>query len=501
MRGANWIPDDAFPTRVDRARYTRRLEQAKEAGVNLLRVWGGGIYESDDFYDTCDRLGILVWQDFLFACAAYSEEEPLRGEVEAEAREAVTRLAHHPSLVLWNGCNENIWGYLDWGWREQLEGRTWGLGYYLDMLPAIVSELDPTRPYSAGSPWSLSLERHPNEPGHGTMHIWDVWNTADYVHYRDRVPRFVTEFGFQGPPTWATLTRAVHDRPLAPDSPGMLLHQKADNGNGKLDRWVREHFPAPRTFADWHWATSLNQARAVALGVEHFRSWSPRCMGTVVWQLNDCWPVSSWAAIDGDGRRKPLWYALRRCFADRLLTIQPRPAGLAVVAVNDSDTSWSGTVTVTRRRFDGTVVRQVALEVDVDARETVTLALPEGAESPDDPASELLTAEMDQTRAWWFFREDKDMALPVPELEAGATAVEGGYLVRVTAGRLVRDLSVLADRVSPDAVVDDMLLTLLPGESACFLVSTAATGDPAAFLDPSVLRSANQLVAGRLAGL
>src|SRR3712207_6097090 len=140
---------------------------ARDAGVNLLRVWGGGIYESEDFYDTCDRLGILTWQDFLFACAAYGEEEPLRGEVVAEAREAVTRLTPHPSLVLWNGCNENLWGREDWGWREQLNGRTWGAGYYLDVLPGIVAELDPTRPYWPGSPWSGSTGRHPNLPEHG----------------------------------------------------------------------------------------------------------------------------------------------------------------------------------------------------------------------------------------------------------------------------------------------------------------------------------------------
>ncbi len=493
VRGANWIPDDAFPTRVDPARYRHRIEQGKETGINLLRVWGGGIYESETFYDTCDRSGILVWQDFLFACAAYAEEQPLRGEVEAEAREAVTRLSSHPSLVLWNGCNENIWGYVDWGWREQLGDRTWGLGYYLDLLPGIVAELDPTRPYSAGSPWSLTMDRHPNDPEHGTMHIWDVWNTVDYAHYRDYVPRFVAEFGFQGPPTWATLTRAVHDDPLAPDSPAMLLHQKAENGNGKLDRWIGEHFAAPGSFADWHWATSLNQARAVALGVEHFRSFSPRCMGTVVWQLNDCWPVNSWAAVDGDGRRKPLWYALRRSYTDRLLTIQPRGSGLAVVAVNDTDAGWAATVTVTRRGFDGTVLQRCELSLEVAGRDTVTLELPVEFASPQDAAAELLVAETDRARAYWFFREDKDLALPAPRFDAEASAVDGGYLVRVTARALLRDLSVLADRVCADAVVDDMLLTLLPGESAAVLVRTTQTCEPAAFLDPAVLRSANQL--------
>ncbi|WP_425560145.1 glycoside hydrolase family 2 protein, partial [Kineococcus glutinatus] len=196
VRGANWIPDDAFLPRLDRGTYERGVRDAVEANMNLLRVWGGGIYESEDFYDLCDEQGVLVWQDFLFACAAYPEEEPLRSEVEAEAREAVTRLSRHASLALWNGGNENVWGYVEWGWRVPLAGRTWGAGYYLDLLPRIVAELDPRTPYSAASPFSYTEYLHPNDPRHGTVHIWDVWNSRDYSAYREYAPRFVSEFGF-----------------------------------------------------------------------------------------------------------------------------------------------------------------------------------------------------------------------------------------------------------------------------------------------------------------
>jgi beta-mannosidase len=243
VRGANWIPDDAFVTRLGAGTYERSIRDAVDAGTNLLRVWGGGIYESEHFYRTCDELGVLVWQDFLFACAAYAEEEPLRGEVEAEAREAVTRLSRHACLVLWNGCNENIWGYAEWDWRRPLAGRTWGAGYYLDLLPAIVAELDPRTPYSAGSPYSFSPFLHPNDPRSGTMHVWDVWNQADYSTYRDHAPRFAAEFGFQGPPAWSTLTSVVHDEPLDPYGSQMLVHQKAGDGNLKLERGLGEHLP------------------------------------------------------------------------------------------------------------------------------------------------------------------------------------------------------------------------------------------------------------------
>nr|WP_232530983.1 glycoside hydrolase family 2 protein [Microlunatus antarcticus] len=493
-RGLNWIPDDCFPTRVTAERYATRLTEAVDVGANLVRVWGGGLYESDDFYDACDRLGLMVWQDFLFACAAYAEEEPLRSEVEAEAREAVTRLTPHPSLVLWNGNNENIWGHADWGWAEQLEGRTWGWGYYTELLPSIVAELDGTRPYCPGSPYGMDPAVYPNDPAHGPTHLWDVWNGVDYTHYRDSVPRFVAEFGWQAPPTWATLTRALHDEPLASDSPGMQAHQKAVGGDLKLSRGLEPHLPEPRTFDDWHWAMSLNQARAVSLGVEHLRSWTPTCSGAIWWQLNDCWPVTSWAVVDGDGRRKPSWYALRNAFADRLVTVQPRDAGLAVVLVNDSAVGWSGSARVRRLGFDGTALADVELAYDVAPRSAVTLPVPADVATAGDRAAEVLLAEVDGRRGWWWFAEDRDAALPGQDLSARAWAVDDGYEVTVTARSLVKDLALLADRAAPDARVDAMLLTLLPGESATITVRSAAGVAPEAFLEPLVLRSANQLV-------
>ncbi|BDZ37997.1 glycoside hydrolase family 2 protein [Microbacterium suwonense] len=331
VKGVNWIPDDALPVRVDRARLERRLHQALDANLNLIRVWGGGLYESDDFYDLCDELGLLVWQDFLFACAAYPEEEPLRSEVEAEARENVTRLASHPSLVLLTGNNENLWGFEDWVWKERLDGKTWGAFYYYDLLPRVVAELAPHVPYSPGSPFSPGggwegpfttgadgghqTGHHPNAEEHGTMHLWEQWNRQDYLTYRDHRPRFVAEFGWQAPPTWTTLTRWLDDDPLTPESPGMIVHQKAMEGNVKLTTGLVSHFRVPEDMETWHWAMQLNQAHAVRFALEWFRALAPRNSGAVVWQLNDCWPVTSWAAIDGDERVKPLFHALAAAFA------------------------------------------------------------------------------------------------------------------------------------------------------------------------------------------
>jgi beta-mannosidase len=496
IKGSNWIPDDAFPHRVDRARYSARLDQALGARMNLLRVWGGGIYEDDAFYELCDERGILVWQDFLFACAAYSEDAPMHEEVEAEARDNVARLSSHPSLALWNGNNENIWGFRDWGWERRLEGKTWGLGYYLELLPAIVAELDPDRAYTPGSPWSFSMDRHPNDPEHGSIHEWEVWNRQDYPAYRDAIPRFIAEFGWQGPPTWSTLTRALSDDPLTPESPGMLVHQKAQEGNDKLTDGLVPHLPFPATMADWHWAMQLNQARAVAFGIEHYRSWSPRTGGTVVWQLNDCWPVTSWAAVDGDGRVKPLWHALRSAYADRLVTIQPRDGGLAAVLVNDSDEEWSGELVVRRVAFDGVDLATQSVDADVAPRSTASYAIASAVAEAGTPERELISAAVGGIRGIWPFTEDRDAALAAADVAIDARADGDDTIVTVTARNYVRSLTVLADRLSPDAWADEGLITLLPGDSATIRLH-GVVADSTAVSRSDVLRTANELVTGR----
>ncbi|WP_081240310.1 glycoside hydrolase family 2 protein [Streptomyces viridosporus] len=484
-RGVNWIPDDVFPSRVTRERYRRRLEQAAGAGVDLVRVWGGGIYESEDFYDACDELGLLVWQDFPFACAAYPEEQPLRGEVEAEARENVVRLMPHPSLVLWNGNNENLWGFRDWDWEPGLAGDSWGEGYYLGVLPRVVAELDPTRPYTAGSPWSGSWLHHPNDPAHGTHHSWEVWNRADHADYRLHVPRFVAEFGWQAPPAYATLRRALPGEELAPDSPGMLHHQKAEDGNGKLERGLARHFTVPTgDFDRWHYLTQVNQARAVAAGIEHWRSHWPVCAGTVLWQLNDCWPVTSWAAIDGDGREKPLYHELRRLYADRLLTVRPNGGGLVLAAVNQSARAWHGALRLRRMSVEGAVIAQADPGLAAGARSVARIGVP--AELVPSGPKEFLVADAPESpraggagggeglRALYFPVPDREVAYPRPEFEVALAP--GG--ITVTARTLVRDLLLQADRLDPDARADRGLVTLLPGERVTIGVRGWKTPDP-----------------------
>ncbi|MFI5711255.1 glycoside hydrolase family 2 protein [Kribbella sp. NPDC051620] len=496
IHGANWIPDDALFTRQTRETYARSIQDAVDANMNLLRVWGGGLYESEDFYDLCDELGVLVWQDFLFACAAYSEEEPLWSEVEAEAREAVTRLSSHASLALWNGNNENIWGYVEWGWREPLAGRTWGEGYYMDLLPRIVAELDPRTPYSAGSPFSYDRYIHPNDERNGTMHIWDVWNQVDYSYYRKYKPRFVSEFGFQGPPAWSTLASVVHDEPLDPYGEQMLVHQKAFEGNLKLERGLGDHLPMWKSMDDWHWTTQLNQARAIAYGVEHFRSLFPLNTGAIVWQLNDNWPVVSWAAVDGHGVQKPLWHTLKRVYSDRLLSVQPREDGLVVAAHNDTDVAWSTEVTVARRSTatSGEVLASETFVLEVGARDAVLNSLPESVATPGNAAAEYVEVRAaGGGTAYWYFVEDTQLQVVRDAYTSEVSPTTDGYDVTVTATALAKDLALFPDRLEKNAKVDSCLITLSAGESHTFHVTNASA--PNTPIGKPVLRSANDLIA------
>ncbi|MEU7908540.1 glycosyl hydrolase 2 galactose-binding domain-containing protein [Actinoplanes sp. NPDC049118] len=488
VKGVNWIPDDIFPARMTRERYERRLREAADAGVNLIRVWGGGLYESRDFYEVCDELGLMVWQDFLFACACYPEEEPLYSEVVAEARDNVGRLAPHPSLITWNGNNENLWLHGAMGWADEPGGEsTWGERYYLETLPAIVAELDPSRPYQAGSPWSGSREVAPNDTDHQTFHSWEVWNREDYRNYRASTPRFVAEFGWQAPPAWTTLRDAVSDEPMLPDSPGVLHHQKAEDGNGKLARGLAPHFPAPSGTEAWHYLTQLNQVRAVRTGIEHWRSHWPHTAGTILWQLNDLWPVTSWAAIDGAGRYKPLYFALRELHAERALTIQPRVGGLVVAVLNDHADEWTGIVLIERRDTRGAVRATSVLPVSAASRSVALVEVPPNVARIGDPASELLVARLGDTRALWFATEDRDFAYDDPGLTVDVETAPGGLDVHVHSVGLARDVLLQPDRVHPLAVVDRGFIDLLPGESAVLHVRAPIDLDAGLIKAPWVL--------------
>ena len=509
-KGANWIPDDCFPHRVGHDRYRRRVEQAVGANMNMLRVWGGGVYEDDALYDLCDEAGVLVWQDFLMACSAYHEDERTHAEIDAEARDNVARLARHPCVALFNGCNENLWAYHDWKWKgvpwpEFIAGRPWGLRYYFETFPAVVAELAPATPYWPGSPSNgggrddfseadADGPAHPNSNVRGNRHVWNVWHgPGHYANYFGHFPRFCSEFGFHGPPTHAALEAALPSDQRAWDAPVMRLHNKnglSDLGDGqdKATARMADDFRVPEDFDRWLYLAQVMQARALQVGVGWFRSLAPWNHGALIWQLNDCWPCASWSMIDSDGTRgraKPLLHAARRFFAPRVINLGPRrptplggwnddPGPLRAYLHNDHAEPWDVVLRLRRVGYDG---------VTADRHEARLRLPPRGAahvDVPDawthDPARFLVAEADGGERAFWWHAADRD----APRPPAAYTAEVGDAAVTVHAQTLLRDVCLFVDRLHPLAEADDACVTLLPGESHTFrLTGPIDPGDPA----------------------
>ncbi|MGW0094096.1 hypothetical protein ACWDWS_34595 [Streptomyces sp. NPDC003328] len=423
-------------------------------------------------------------------------------------------MSPHPSLVVWCGGNETVLGRHHWGWGDQIGERGWGARYYLDVLPNVLARLDPTRPYVPNSPWSGALDTDPAADTHGPSHLWDAWNEADYAHYRDHDPSFVAEMGWCGPASWTTLERVLGGETPGPASPLTRHHLRAIDGMHKLTRGLQPHMPTPAEGADWHFATQLVQARAVAAGVEWLRS-RERCGGAIVWQLNDCWPVISWSAIDVARIEKPLCHALRHSFAPRLATVQPIAPGpthdptgrkgLAFTLVNDTAAEWAPTVDVLRIGLDGRELARTRLEVSCPAGALVTLPLDQAVASPTDPHAELLVVDADSVRTTWAYRTDRTLTAPQPVLEVTDTFADGVLHLTVTARTVTRDICVFPDRlatplgVPPQTLmVDTSMVTLLPGESHTFHFASRAdetlrhTPIPSSFIRLAV-RSASDL--------
>jgi len=524
-KGFNWIPNDLLVHRVSADDYRARLQDAKDASANLIRVWGGGIFEKDEFYDICDELGLMVWQDCLFACAAYPETPDFEEEIEAEVRDNATRLMPHPSLVLWNGCNENLWGHEDWGWKDVLGPKGWGGAYYFHILPCLFAALDPDRPYWPGSPWSgddqhhlnercchsgesQDLHHHPNDPDYGCFHSWSVWNEMDYVHYHDTKPRFVSEFGWCGPAAYSTLCKAVGEEHMRMWDPVYMAHYKSQDGEQKLRRAISDGFSDPADFDTWHYAQQIQQARAVRFGIDWWRSLTPRCAGAVVWQLNDCWPVTSWAAVDSAGIRKPVWYAIRSAFADRIGVVYPTDRGYQLSLVNSGSEDWALRPLVRRVSLAGEVRAVWSDDVIVPAGDVIRIDLPNdmspefsgtatsspvypgvgspvypGVGSPESPGvgSPVSSCRRQDLRTpYWLGRDeilvvdagprqvvsrpDKDLHHIPPRYDVSVVPSGlGGVVVTVTARTVLRDLLLQADRLGGRAPLEPV--TLLPGES------------------------------------
>lgn len=319
-KGANYIPQDIFQERVSQEKYKALIKNVTDANMNMLRVWGGGIYENDIFYELCDENGIMVWQDFMFACAMYPSDTSFMKSVEREARYNIERLRHHPSIVLWCGNNENKEGWHRWGWQsqfnEQQKKYIWAGYQYLfeKMLPELVQNLHPGVDYWASSP---SYGRgNPKSQFEGDSHYWGVWHDVEpFEILNEKVPRFMSEFGFQSFPEPKTVRSYALPEDMHLDSTVMMAHQKHPRGNQLIATYMEREFEEPRSFDEFLYLSQLLQAEGMRTGLEAHRRAEPYCMGTLYWQLNDCWPVASWSGLDNFGRWKAMHYRVRDVFA------------------------------------------------------------------------------------------------------------------------------------------------------------------------------------------
>lgn len=339
-KGANIIPPDIFLKRVPDFEYGQLVLKAKNAGMNMLRVWGGGVYLPDVFYDFCDKYGIMVWQDFMFACSMVPGDTAFVENVRQEAIEQVERLSHHPCIVLWCGNNESDEGWQNWGWQKQFkysvqDSLTIWKNYrhlFHSVLPAVIDSLDPSRPYWPSSP-SIGWGRKESMT-QGDSHYWGVWwGMEDFEVYKKKTGRFMSEYGFQSLPD-PTLWKNVVDT-ISVLSTGFRNHQKHPRGFETIDHYLERYFGKPKSLEDYSYVSQLQQAYGMKMAMDAHRRKFPYCRGTLFWQFNDCWPVISWSALDSREREKLFYFEAKRSFDTLFVSTTQTEMGLSTTVHND----------------------------------------------------------------------------------------------------------------------------------------------------------------------
>lgn len=378
VKGANYIPQDGMLCRVDADRHARLMRMVKAQHINMLRVWGGGVYEDEEFYRQADENGILIWQDFMFACTTYPSDSAFLDNVRQEALYNVRRLRRHAALALWTGNNE-IWeGMRYWGWKRKYTPQVWEemvQGYsrlFETLLPEVVASEDPGRFYMHSSPltsnWGIA-----SSWADADTHNWGIWyGKKDFETLDSEVPRFMSEYGFQAYPEMKTLRTFAREEDMSAESAVMLAHQKASIGNALIGEKMARYLPEPKDFATLVYQSQVLQALAVGRGIAAHRRHRPYCMGTMYWQLNDSWPVVSWSAVDYYGNAKALHYEAARLYANTLLTAYQNGTQTEIYIACDSLHAPQGTMLAMQAcDFSGKVLRRRTIPVQVPCNGTV----------------------------------------------------------------------------------------------------------------------------------
>ena len=489
-KGADVIPFDSFPNRVTEANYRRILQSAKDANMNMIRLWGGGYYETEQFYQLCDQLGIMVWQDFMFGNDWQPGLYNWKLNVAAEIEDQVKRLRDHPSIVIWSGNNETEEA-ITWNDRQQLPAdvriQMWQdyVSTFSGLIPSVVERLDPQRPYWPSSPSSDYEDTSPTFET-GDAHIWDVWHgRVPFSTYEKHHVRFVTEYGFQSFPEMKSIEAFTlpEDR-TSIFTPVMLNHQKNNDGNSLIHDYMLKDYPEPKDFASFLYASQVLQAEGIKIGAEHFRRSRPETMGSIFWQLNDCWPVASWSSIDYYGRWKALQYYARRFYAPLLVSPHVEEGVLKVYIVSDKVQPVSGELHLRIIDFDGKVVKEMNQAVSVLALSSqVYLQVPLsdlGGTEGADAARQVVVAELvvegkSVSRNLIYLVPTKQVRLPEARISAELTQAGDAYHLKLTSPVLARSVCVNFGAASPE--LSDNYFDLLPGETVDVVVKSKESLD------------------------
>lgn len=484
-KGANHIPNDSFVTEVTEERYRHEIASAAESGMNMLRVWGGGLYEQDVFYDLCDEYGLLVWQDFMFACSMYPGDSAFLENVALEAEYNIKRLRRHPCLALWCGNNEldSAWSHFaenkGWGWKEhytpEQRERIWAdyKAVFHEILPKAVERLADGVEYWPSSPLrDLTGDGHQHAyqlAGEGDIHYWGVWHESEpFAKYDTHIGRFMSEYGFQSFPEPDSVLKYAPESELALESATMLAHQKNGRGNQLIKEYMDLYLPKPRDFKAFLYMSQVLQAEAIRTAIEAHRRNKPYCMGTLYWQMNDCWPVASWASMDYYGRWKALQYAVRRSFREVMLSIhEPEEGSIAVTLVSDKREPVQGTLRLALYDIQGGLRKEKVLAVEAAADGVALVAVFSREEwlEGGDPRQAVLLASLELNgdvadSKPYYFVSAKELPLPRASIDVREVPGSGGSQFTLESGVLARQVWISA---AHEGIFSDNYFDLLPG--------------------------------------
>lgn len=476
-KGANFIPDDALLPNVTPERYKRIFEDVKAANMNMLRVWGGGIYEDDEFYDEADRNGILIWQDFMFACSSYPHDPLFVGRVKSEAEYNIKRLRGHASLAMWCGNNEIYEAMRYWGWQRKYSAEAFAemeRGYnvlFRGLLPKMVERLDNGRFYMHSSPYEANWGR-PDSWKTADSHNWGTWHgRKPFESFDTDVPRFMSEYGFQAFPEMKTIRTFAEEKDFELESPVMNAHQKADIGNALIKQTMGLYYRVPERFEDLVYVGLVLQGQGIRHGIEAHRRNRPYCMGSLFWQLNDSWPVVSWSSIDYYGNWKALMYQSKRAFVPILINAVKEGDDLCVYLVSDELQDHDGVrLDVELMDFDGKAHGKWTQDGKLAANASVLFMKKRAGELQGklSAATSLLhftlKAKNGATLAddVFYFAYPKDQKLPEANIETSVRRRGDAIEMTLKTDKLARDIFV---EVPVQGVrFTDNFFDLLPGQ-------------------------------------